>query len=482
MKVTHSKYFRFFSHSLRNRLTTFLTLFLLLLSTGYYVYTLSVQGAYLRSSYTQNTSDVLHAIKFGIELSLDEENYAALNKIWSWAKSENYVKYLVLLSEDSTVIVQFPESFKMTNNILSQAPTFETDDYILKSGFNSRVTKGTILVGFSTQSLKQYERKILTDIGISTTIFILLSILFSSIFSKGITKPLEELKSVTEKIAHGSVDERVILKKGTDEILSVSTSFNKMIDRVLYAQKDLENDLLEAAEFVKAILPPPTDKPIPIDWKFIPSKRLGGDSFGYDYIDDGTFVFYLLDVSGHGLGAALLSVAVLNVLRSKSLKDADFKNPSSVLFALNNAFQMEQYGDKYFTIWYGVLDIKTLQLRFSSAGHPPVLLMRKHENINEVLRIGNRNFFVGGMPGSEFDTDEVQLEKGDCMLLFSDGVYELEKKDGSTMNMDEFEEFLLRNYSDSFTLDKLTSQLKEISSSDIFEDDFSIMKISLPNV
>lgn len=479
MKKRITKFIHVFTGSLRSRLITFLTLFLLLLSTGYYIYTLSVQGSYFRSSYRQNTSDVMQAIKFGMELSLEREDYAALQKMFTWAKSEYYVKFIVLLSDDSTVVAQFPEDFRMSKNILSQPPSLTAENYILKHEYSSPISKGIYLVGFSTKSLRQYEQKVLVDVGISTLIFIFLSVLFGSLLSKSITKPLEELRIVTEKISQGAIDERVVLKKGTDEILSVSASFNTMVDRVLLAQNDLENDLLEAAEFVKAILPIPVHKPLPIDWRFIPSKRLGGDSFGYDLIDDETLAFYLLDVSGHGLGAALLSVAVLNVLRSKSLKDADFKNPSSVLLALNNAFQMEQYGDKYFTIWYGVLNINSLELNFSSAGHPPVLLARKNGNATDILRIGNKNFFVGGMPEFEFDTDFFQLKENDSLFLFSDGVYELERKDGSTMNLDEFEKFLGECYSESFTLDGLINELKKIKISDTFEDDFSIMEITV---
>jgi|GEM_PF-1918302 len=479
MKVNFIKFFRIFSHSLRNRLITFLTIFVLLFSIGYYTYTLSLQGEFLRASYMQNTSDVLHAIKFGVELSLEEENYAGLQKIFSWAKKEHYVKFIVLLENDSTVFAQFPADLTITSGVLSLPSSTNSKNYILKSNLNSVLFTGTLVVGFSTESLRTYENRILTDIGISTAIFILLSVLFGSFFSNSITKPLEKLKKVTEKIALGDVDERVLLTSGTDEILSVSSSFNTMADRVLSAQKDLENDLLEAAEFVKAILPHPIEKPIPIDWRFIPSKRLGGDSFGYDFLDDETLTFYLLDVSGHGLGAALLSVAVLNVLRSKSLKNADFKNPSSVLFALNNAFPMEDYGDKYFTIWYGVLNLKTLELNFSSAGHPPALVIRKSNKKNEVLRIGNKNFFVGGMPGFTFDTDAVKLMHDDSIFLFSDGVYELEKKDGSTMNLNDFEKLLTENYSDTLTLDGLTAELIAVKATETFDDDFSIMKISL---
>ena len=73
-----------------------------------------------------------------------------------------------------------------------------------------------------------------------------------------------------------------------------------------------------------------------IDWKFIPSTSLGGDAFGYYWLDEDHFVISLIDVSGHGVGAALLSVSVINALRSQSLPDTDFKDPEHVLKSLND--------------------------------------------------------------------------------------------------------------------------------------------------
>ena len=90
------------------------------------------------------------------------------------------------------------------------------------------------------------------------------------------------------------------------------------------------------------------------DWRFVPSAELGGDSFGYHWLDDDHFAFYLLDVSGHGVGSALLSVSAMNALRSQALPQTDFREPGQVLAALNNAFQMDQQNGLFFTIWYGV--------------------------------------------------------------------------------------------------------------------------------
>jgi phosphoserine phosphatase RsbU/P len=99
-----------------------------------------------------------------------------------------------------------------------------------------------------------------------------------------------------------------------------------------------------------------------IDWKFIPSNSLGGDAFGYHWLDDDNFAIYLLDISGHGVGAALLSVSVMNALRSESLLNTDFCEPDQVLASLNHAFPGEQHNDMFFTIWYGVFNKSSYSL------------------------------------------------------------------------------------------------------------------------
>lgn len=121
------------------------------------------------------------------------------------------------------------------------------------------------------------------------------------------------------------------------------------------SQRIMAKDVAEAAKYVQSLLPEKLKKgAIRTDWRFIPSADLGGDTFGYDWLDDEHFAFYLLDVSGHGVGAALLSVSALNALRSQSLPQTDFRDPGQVLTALNRAFQMDQQNGLFFTIWYGI--------------------------------------------------------------------------------------------------------------------------------
>jgi sigma-B regulation protein RsbU (phosphoserine phosphatase) len=116
---------------------------------------------------------------------------------------------------------------------------------------------------------------------------------------------------------------------------------NEAYDALLASQKVLANDLAQAAKYVQSLLPEPLKKgPITTDWRFVPSASLGGDTFGYYWLDDDHFAFYLLDVSGHGVGPALLSVSALNAVRSQSLPQTVFLDPGQVIAGLIRAFQM----------------------------------------------------------------------------------------------------------------------------------------------
>ena len=238
----------------------------------------------------------------------------------------------------------------------------------------------------------------------------------------------------------------------------------------------LDKELEEAASYVKTMLPPPIrEGPVQIDWRFFPSASLGGDAFGYQWLDDGHFAIYLLDVSGHGVGAALLSVSVLNTLRSQSLPDTDFKSPSQVLEILNTTFQGERHNDMFFTFWYGIYHVPTRILTYASAGHPPALLFNKESNM---IKLNTGNFVIGGMPDVSYQQGEQHIDNDALLYVFSDGVYEIEKQAGFMWNFSEYISLLSNLDSDEHTfLDSLYNQTLQISKGETFEDDYTILKV-----
>ena len=161
------------------------------------------------------------------------------------------------------------------------------------------------------------------------------------------------------------------LQAANTALRAAQTEIEQSRAALAVAYDRLEAELAEAAAYVRSILPAPMTSPFAADWRFVPSARLGGDSFGYHWVDAQHFAMYLLDVCGHGVGASLLSIGVLNALRTGSLANVDFRDPSQVLAALNAVYQMERHNDLYFTIWYGVYQPAARSLEFAGAGHPP---------------------------------------------------------------------------------------------------------------
>lgn len=267
---------------------------------------------------------------------------------------------------------------------------------------------------------------------------------------------------------------------------SIGTQLGEFIMRkraeeeVQHQHAKLQSELDQAAGYVQSLIPPPMTGPVSILHQFIPSNQLGGDVFDYYWLDSDHLAIYLLDVAGHGIRSTLLSVSVLNVVRSQSLLDTDFYQPSSVLDGLNEVFQMNEQGDDYFTIWYGVYNCKTQRLKYASGGHPAVLLASAQAPI-QPLEV--RSIPIGMMTGFPYDQFECDIQAGSALYLFSDGVYEIMQPNGEVWTFDGFmnvvSEYQRRQFD---SLDPLFQQIQHIAGSKSFEDDYSLMKISFDSV
>jgi phosphoserine phosphatase RsbU/P len=246
-------------------------------------------------------------------------------------------------------------------------------------------------------------------------------------------------------------------------------------------EKRLAAELAEAAFYVRSLLPLPLQDGIKVRWHFQPSAELGGDSFGYHFLDKNRLAIYLLDVSGHGVGAALLSVSVLNVIRAESLAGTDFGDPASVLRQLNRVFQMERQNNLIFTLWYGVFDSAARRLSYASGGHPPAVLLEPGDGLAVRAReLSTHGRVLGLDPSAEFRADTCVVPPASLLYLFSDGAFEVSGPDGRTRQLAEFTQQLVEPGDKSVPkLEQLVAWARGVAGDHGLEDDLSIMELEL---
>jgi serine phosphatase RsbU (regulator of sigma subunit) len=237
-------------------------------------------------------------------------------------------------------------------------------------------------------------------------------------------------------------------------------------------------DLARADAYVRALLPPPlTEGAIRTDWVYQPSAKLGGDAFGYTDLGPDKFAIYLMDVSGHGAGAALHSVAVMNLLRQGALADTDPSKPDEVCAALNDMFQMDRHAEMYFTLWYGVFDRTTRRLDYANAGCHPTYMVPADRS--EAIALRTKNGVIGAMPGRSYTASFTVVPAGASLYLFSDGVFEVVTASGLQWGLNDFMALILEPSVEGVAeSDRLHQTVMKNAKPGGLDDDFTLLVLS----
>jgi len=278
---------------------------------------------------------------------------------------------------------------------------------------------------------------------------------------------------------------------GLVDIIKLQSEFLNTKQKLIESQAALAREMAEAAAYVASLIPAPLKEgPLKTDWVYHPSSELGGDAIGYHELEAGQdaagrgsaapslpkTAIYLLDVAGHGVGAALLATTIVSLLRTGALRDTDFTNPENVLDSLNCAFPMEQHGGRCFSIWYGVYDPSDRSLRYACAGHPPALLKQPGQP-DQWLDAGGIS--IGLISNADFEQGKVTIMPGAALGLCSDGAYEFKDTSDEEFGWDAwtklYSEHLDRRPAAPAV--ELMSRLRTASGTDGFPDDISLLTV-----
>lgn len=255
---------------------------------------------------------------------------------------------------------------------------------------------------------------------------------------------LNELDSVVRCIEAGAVD--YLVKPFNPVLLSArigaSLEKKRLRDEVRTHLARIEQELDAARELqmgmVPTFFPPPTpERPVEIFAMMEPAREVGGDL--YDFFDgpDGSLCFLLGDVSGKGVPAALFMAGTKNLVRlvTDLLRgpDGDLLGPGEILGRVNRELCQDNVGMMFVTLFLGILQPRTGELRFCNAGHGPPYRIRGQSVDPLVAAAGPP---LGIRPRAVYGTETIRLKPGDALYLYSDGITEAADASGALFSED----------------------------------------------
>jgi sigma-B regulation protein RsbU (phosphoserine phosphatase) len=160
-------------------------------------------------------------------------------------------------------------------------------------------------------------------------------------------------------------------------------------------------------------------------------RALGGDCYDFMPLNDGRLAMVVGDASGKGLAAALMIVNVQASLRTAALFTGN--EPAELLKIVNHQAYSSSLADRYATVFYGVFDGTGRSLRYVNAGHNPPFVLRRSGAI-DWLKVGGAP--IGMFPDSSYEESVLQLEPGDLLVSYSDGVIEAPNQSGEEWGLE----------------------------------------------
>lgn len=275
-----------------------------------------------------------------------------------------------------------------------------------------------------------------------------------------------------------------------ERILNLERDLGERNKKLSEAYSVISKDLETAARMQKSLLPDVslTISGFIFDWIFCPCSFVAGDIFNFFNLDEDHICFYMLDVAGHGVSAAMLSVTLSKILTpshqiSHPLKQFvpdpphyEITPPAMVMREFNERFQDDNDAMQYFTMIYGVIDAKSDILRITQAGHPPPIYIQRG---TKATFIGSGGYPVGMIADADYEEQMIDFKAGDRLFIYSDGVTEC-----TNIKKEQFsEEYLVevleewKNLPLNELLSRLETGLINWKGSRDYEDDVTLLAI-----
>jgi sigma-B regulation protein RsbU (phosphoserine phosphatase) len=324
---------------------------------------------------------------------------------------EKYIAYAPLKSINWSLAIVMP-----VNDII--APAKET---------GASIAAATVETG--THLNQQMDAAIYLFFVLFIVLFIIVTIL-SALFARIITRPVEELRRGSEAIGDGDLDHRVIISTG-DEFEDLANSFNAMAANLKNHMDELQRTTAEKERFAKELeiatgiqqsfLPDsvPEIAGIELAAKNIPALEVGGDFYDFIPVAKDQWGLVIADVSGKGVPAALFMALSRTLIRASTLVNAD---PAQSIGHANKMIYDDARSNMFVTLFYAILDARTMTLNYVNAGHNPPLLLQGTSSSVRLLKA--KGIALGVIDDVDLQSVKVDLKPGDVLVLYTDGVTE----------------------------------------------------------
>lgn len=351
---------------------------------------------------------------------------------------------------------------------------------VLQTDESSRLTFG--IASPVGDSLDRLRTTAVTNLGVGLA---LVGLALGGILplSSRMTRKLNQLTEGAERLGSGDLDARVPLR-GRDEFGQLAETFNRMAQQLgenqrrLVVQERLARELELCRQIQEELLPRGTYRTpqVHVRGVSIPAKELGGDFFNYFPLDGGQLGILVGDVSGKGVGAALLMSNVQATLRARLPGERDL---ARLVDSLDHDIAQNTPDEVYLTLFIAILDPEHNELRYVNAGHSPPLAVHRDGRV-DLLPPGGRP--PGLLPGGGYQESKVALQAGDSLFLYTDGLVEAEDRSGQAFGVEKLQELLVmeRTQEVEVLLAKVQEALTEHQGGDEAADDATLVVLQIP--
>lgn len=311
---------------------------------------------------------------------------------------------------------------------------------------------------------------------------IFLSLFLYLVLNNNVLKPIGQLTEFANRISDGDTDIEIKIRKPL-EFAHLASTFDKMtsdIKEITKKQTKFEAELSVAKAIQTSSLPNiyppfPDVEEFDIYASMEPAREVGGDFYDFYFTEPGRLMFLIADVSGKGIPAALFMMTTKTLIKNI----AQTKNsPQKIIEEINEKICANNKEKLFVTLFAGILDIKTGKLSCINCGHNPPLLKKSNGNY-EFMNL-NPNIALGVSEDVKYEIFETNLESGDKMFLYTDGITEAMNSDGEMYGEKRLSDCLNKIVNDeiiNYVVDKVKSDVKEFSENVEQSDDITMLML-----